>query len=772
MISSVLINNYEKSLQQKYNAVCFDIDGTLTRANSKKIDEKVLPMLAILLKKRVPVVFITGRGEVGLQDLKNDIYIPLRDKYGITSKEFARLYYLSNDGARLFYTGENVQTDILNNSMYISTDEQLEQLNIFNNLINTYLIDNSLCDICKINYSFDKENNRILNIRIVFNNKDDKLFNLIFSAINDIILNNKLGDICLSHGVYKGTNVIQIGTAKKEIAIEKVEKIIGIPQKSMIRIGDCGDLHGNDYSMLNCEQGFSVDKTSGDNNCCFPIIDDNGQILKGVDGVLYLISKAKILPTVCLESVDKDDYTYKYAYIEQQMVKGRNGHLKHFNDLVNEKFDLINGINDLFDEFSGSIKIPMYEWELIKNNPLKDFWNMCIDGNLVYSLRDDNNYLLRGSKTYYYFLANRQSIDGNDVTSFNNVIEWYNNNLKFIKNAYDAVLHTSEMNNPINNKLVLGLLDNIRNILLVIINHNLNNSYLDLNILINLNDKNNSNFYSQYKLISIIHSIMSKVCFIKDYKLSKLQLLDILNIVYGEIYYDYSCFKKSFPKTNYSKEFRAYREIDNFAQNYITLKLSSDKGVSDFNCGICGMCYGGIELPILYKTINKNVDDILILKFSRFVSGYTNKQLVDLRKFNIEDYGGLLRIGDISFDKLILFDDNILTGKTMQLAINLLYDSGFSVDNIGIVRYPSINRVNQMFMNNHGAVDYNLFFDYILGLCFNSPYSWRDENEFSIYEDSLGVFDLNRKKIIECLIKNHDFGEDTEVGFYKRRIKK
>ena len=31
-------------------------------------------MIVELLKKKIPVVFITGRGETGLNDLKNDIY--------------------------------------------------------------------------------------------------------------------------------------------------------------------------------------------------------------------------------------------------------------------------------------------------------------------------------------------------------------------------------------------------------------------------------------------------------------------------------------------------------------------------------------------------------------------------------------------------------------------------------------------------------------------------------------------------------------------------
>ena len=73
MISEELLNNYKKALQQKYNAVCFDIDGTLTENNSTKIDSRVLPILANMLKKHIPVVFITGRGETGLNDLLSDI---------------------------------------------------------------------------------------------------------------------------------------------------------------------------------------------------------------------------------------------------------------------------------------------------------------------------------------------------------------------------------------------------------------------------------------------------------------------------------------------------------------------------------------------------------------------------------------------------------------------------------------------------------------------------------------------------------------------------
>ena len=82
MINEELIRNYRNTLNQKYNAVCFDIDGTLTEANSTKIDNRVLPLLAELLNKHIPVVFITGRGETGLKDLLKQIIYDLQNNFG------------------------------------------------------------------------------------------------------------------------------------------------------------------------------------------------------------------------------------------------------------------------------------------------------------------------------------------------------------------------------------------------------------------------------------------------------------------------------------------------------------------------------------------------------------------------------------------------------------------------------------------------------------------------------------------------------------------
>ena len=108
------------------------------------------------------------------------------------------------------------------------------------------------------------------------------------------------------------------------------------------------------------------------------------------------------------------------------------------------------------------------KWELLENNPLKELWGTSFNGNQIYSIRDDNNYLLRGSNTYYYFISNRISNNGVDVTSKNNILNWYQNYLIFFNNSIQAVSIVDNLNYQINKKMLLGILDNCRNVLLVL----------------------------------------------------------------------------------------------------------------------------------------------------------------------------------------------------------------------------------------------------------------------------------------------------------------
>ena len=151
------------------------------------------------------------------------------------------------------------------------------------------------------------------------------------------------------------------------------------------------------------------------------------------------------------------------------------------------------------------------------------------------------------------------------------------------------------------------------------------------------------------------------------------------------------------------------------------------------------------------------------MNFNSASSGYKNKQNIDLRFFDINECGGIDQIGVDKNKKCIIYDDNAMTGKTIQIAINTLYDLGIDVDSSVVVKYPGINRVDQMFMKNHSAIDYMCFSEYIKGLYFSCPYSWRDSLGTDMYKDSFDIFDLNRRKIAECLFKNHNYAKDSEI---------
>ncbi len=774
IIEEQLINNYQSALKQKYNAVCFDIDGTLTEENSKHIDCRVIKFIANLLKQKVPVVFITGRGETGLNDMVNEIVPVLKSEYDISDKELSRMYALLNDGARLFRTTKG-SDKIFNNRVYLSSIETLDSLERFNMEIISYFDKTKLSEYCNITYSYDSNDGRIVNMRFNLNSEDENINKIIYEIINELV-SKCSPNITVTRGLYEGRTKIQIGTTKKDLAIEAAEKLIGVPQNSMLRIGDCGDINGNDYEMLDCEQGFSVRETSNKKDCCFPIMDDNYNILTGVEATMLLLKKAKILPTICLESADEKEYRKGYALVEKMINIGRQQQLRKYNDIFNEVFNEYGGVENIFDRASGSIKIPMFEWELIDDeNPLKKFWSATKNGNLSYMLRDDNNFLLRGSSTYYYFLSNRintyDNITGKekDFTSLSNVLSWFNNYKNFLIECIVAINEVQNLNNISNKKMILGMLDNIRNILLININEVLNNSYSENSIILNMEQlPENNELKKMYDILLKIHSTMIESCLNSKYIFSINELNEIFSqtINLMEVK-EKKLLANGSNEKDYSKDFRAYREIDNFSENFITVSLVNDKNDNE-SFGMCGLSYGGIELPIIYKALNKKATDILLLKFSKEINGYATKHSVEVRNFDVSDYGGVTVFGFNPNKKYIIADDNLLTAKTMQLAFNTFYDLGIKAQGALVVRYPSINRVGQMFMKNHGAVDFNYFFDYIQGLCFPSPYSFRDEHDGNEYLDSLGIFDINRRKIIECLYKNHDYSEPTEVSRLKR----
>lgn len=771
-----LMQNYKLALQQKYNAVCLDIDGTLTKLGSKEIDVSIVPILADLLIHRVPIVFITGRGETGTKQYFSSFIEELKREYQLDHEQLSKVFALTNDGARLMFTDEK-SNHFLDQSIFVSDIAELDKLeNVKVKL--EQLFETELKDKMKITYSIESNSNRLMNIRAVLETRDPQTIMDGYTTLERVLRSEHSDQLNITKGYWNGNTVFQIGTTTKDIAIRKTEELIGIPQNSMLRIGDCGGVDGNDYSMLQCPQGFSVDETSGSVDACFPVMDEMGNRLVGPEGTKYLLTHANLLVTICLEKAEEKNYRKNYAFAERKINIGRVEHLKKYNALISDALPSsldINGIYNVYDQHTGSVFFPMFDWELIdSDNPLKQFWDQEKNGMRIYSLNSDECVLLRGSSTYYSFFTNRYYDSSNKkVLSHAAVSEWLHHYYSFFKEGMTAIQKTKNWNFVDNKKMILGVLDNVRNVSLVLMNNRLNQLYEEENVLLNFEQLDReTHLYQFYQVLCLNDDYMSQISFDKNTNLYNLDIINLLRKTNECLYRQMRDFSPSIIKYDYSDDYRTYREIDNFAENFITVDLAKDKMEDPLEMGqfgVCGLCYGGLELPVISKVINSKISDVSIMKFRKSVSDYRKKHSVEIRNFSIKDYGDIKLYGINPKKKYILADDNLLTAKTMQLAINTMYDKNIEVDSLMIVRYPSMNRVSQMFMEKHGAVDYHQFFGFIKGLCFPSPYTWRDENQWDEYQDSLGVFDRNRKKILEYLYKNHDYRPNTEVARIKEK---
>lgn len=215
--------------------------------------------------------------------------------------------------------------------------------------------------------------------------------------------------------------------------------------------------------------------------------------------------------------------------------------------------------------------------------------------------------------------------------------------------------------------------------------------------------------------------------------------------------------------------FRSYREIDNFIENYITVDYATQKmqlghpDLKDKDVNFIGIAYGGLELPILARNI---LSDIYPINTSVMKLDGKYK---DRHQENSLEQNDNTKVSFLGNDKIaemhnIVADDNVLTGKTLQIALNLLFTNNVDVEEIVAVRYPSLNRVEQMFLKGHGAIDTTKFFSYIKGLLFPSPYSKLKNVENNTYLDELGVFNKSRDRILRYLYKNGRYSKDSEVA--------
>ena len=795
------LKNYKSALTTLYHAVCLDIDDTITYKNA---DEKklIVETLTRLTNLNLIICFITGRGKTNafdfLIDLKNSIMA--YDRH-IKESQFRRWYCITNNGFILF------SNDFLNKSGFLSRSVSLVSAEVKTEYLRLKPeFQDSVAQLLADSLQLEKndiirESNRSIgenSLRFPFpSNYDEKIDDCLIEKIRNLVSCSTKFRFGVNRGVYHKNNkiVIEISMTTKGYAIDKFEEHLGIPKNKMVRIGDQGDPFGNDYEMLNCLCGFSVSKYSPADNSCWPVVTydnvfDSIDIITGINATVYLLSVLKLFPTICLEKPSEEIYLPKLAMSESKNIASNRDTYEYYENQL--KYALRNNDNrflavwDYIDEQTGGFYIHDSEYELLKAYDPNHILFRIFDSRLLsrsskqprlkFAVKNDKGVLLRGPMSYYYGLSFRNE-SGNNITKF--FLKQLNQKrVHFFKTCIYVLRSSQPINakDSITRRVILGIMDSIRDYLLIILNIYLQDrvSSKDILFLFMPKDKQIFNLYITAKenLIYMYNCLFDNIDanFINHF-------LEFLQNKIMPIAKETDKYLDSLTDFEYKKGCRVWREIDSFYENIVAIDTSINKllyecDVEKKDLILYGIRYGSLELPIIaamllevkykYFGIKYNVG-ALCLK-TNYVGNHENEldskrvlSSINRRCINEKKYFH------------VLMDDNLVTGRTLQIAVNMLINREIYPNKIFVVRYPSLNRIKHMFLPKHGAPDTDLFWEYVYGLTsptpyskLNHPYSFNKEPT-NKYLDELGQFNKTRTYVLGLLYKNGIYGSDSEV---------
>lgn len=205
---------------------------------------------------------------------------------------------------------------------------------------------------------------------------------------------------------------------------------------------------------------------------------------------------------------------------------------------------------------------------------------------------------------------------------------------------------------------------------------------------------------------------------------------------------------------------RRWREGDHPGENLLTAARAADRLKEEkiASVHVVGIGWGGIELPLVYDYIAEKmqVGQSRRLHIARWSHYRAPREPVGWDHFPEHKGDGIL----LDDAPAAVFDDNTLTGLTLQRIRDELLLSGASRVYLFVTRYSGERRHAQMRMSGHGAVDPQVLLSHVDGYLFETAFarSW----SLKEYENPIGVFSLGRRRILECIYNN------STVELYER----
>lgn len=788
------IDALKEAFNTCYYSVCLDIDGTICQEGENEVSEEIIDALTNLVKAGVNICFITGRGQSVKTILKSTALTIMERNKDVSFDMFRRWYCVIHNGVSLLSTiGYEMNDFLAYNSMLISDTIMKE----YGETVNSCVEELFRASLSMLKYSIKDDDYKIqlenAGTRFIFYNSDIDIEEM--KAYLDVIKSDLKTTLNLSvlQSSYKGNTVLEYSVCNKGQAIADLEVFLGIPKSSMLRIGDQGNVGGNDFEMLDCKQGFTVRELS-DNPCgCFPFLDlEDYNIEKGPIAAAHLLKYFTVATAICLEKPNIERYRVNLASVEKMAAIKSKEYLYKYSNItsawINSRELNQPSIYSIFDVQSGAIKFKNYEWDLIPNeNKFKQLFMKTEEGmygedrpNLAYALMTDTSIILRGPYNYYYGLCFRK--DKEKEASSDELMELYINWIEAFRQflcdasvAIQSINMNSLFQEEYNRKFLFGVMDSIRNILLTLLNALIEKEAEENIFIWHITEKERKEKVGEVYDLAYNHTrFMYKLLLGGLYPFALKDYIDLFDQICH--FFSKECMddilQSLIDKDSNKNFFRVWREIDIFVENVIAVDSAMgefNNTIKDFDSRkivVHGIRYGSIELPIICQIIG-DLSGINVVPSFVGIPGKYNEKHSSLEVF-IEKYGS--KEIDRFFNEKdvinILTDDNLMTGRTVQILINDLAKNKCYPDGIIIVRYPSVNRIPHMVLDNHGCPNVDLFFNLIKGLVSSTPYSrlfLPQQDSKKRYLDETNVFNKCRQRITRYLFKNGIFNLDSEV---------
>lgn len=411
--------------------------------------------------------------------------------------------------------------------------------------------------------------------------------------------------------------------------------------------------------------------------------------------------------------------------------------------------------DELFDPLTGGIIFYDDEWEVIdKRDPFKLLLEeRDEEGCYKYILPLDGKILLRGSEIYYFFSCY--------LSRFKNPTHkqmkiWFRNVVIFLQKVLKNIPNYDE-DSDISRRILLGVMDNIRNILLIFATAELLHTCSGENAILEEGDT----VWSVH--IRTCHKIMYTLCFGQS---NSSDFTSEIEVFIEEIIKNIATVRTLILSINDGylllKCVNPWREADNYLENLVGMMYVAEE-LQDCKKPIrlIGLLCGGLELPYILGELLCTEASVCFL-FQR--TGLYMEKLAAFRN----DFSRV--VADTSDENImnIMVDENAQSGISAQLAIRQLNCRGILVQKLILLRGPSIARIEQL-RNCGSAIDLEGFTNgTILGGLYSSPYTKlkKNTNYGGMYLDETKLFSYGAEVFLKALYRNNTFIKDSEADIF------